>query len=215
MRQRNLIISLLGSAALLLSACGDVGSKPASNSATGGGIDIRNSGTGPGTGFGGYDSGIDANKSVAATTTQERAAACSSFQDYVLDQITVEELTEFSCTVFGFSNGAGAGSDQEAVAICNETVAECVGQNEDFDFGCPFDDIVGCEVTVGQAEVCFNAQVEAVLSVQDQFVCSNASTDPQELEDFSFELPECEAVNSCENSSVVMVNSSTEPGTGG
>jgi hypothetical protein len=196
-------IALAGAITLALSACGDIGSKPATNVSTGPGVDIRNAGTGPGGGGGfgtGWSSGLSASTQVNDLSPTDVQSACNSFETYVLNTIGEEEITEFGCSVDGFLEGFRGETPAEAQAICTQTFDACIAEGGGaIDLGCPMEDALGCaNVTVADVEACTNAQVALVQDNADAFDCSNATNDPQSLEALDFDVPECAPLDNCE-----------------
>lgn len=192
-------------ACLAISACGDIGSKPSSNSSTGTGVDIRNAGTQPGGGFGGSGSSFDSDYADATLISElgagELDGTCDQFADYVIDRFGgVEAVNESFCSFVGYFTAAGeSDTDAEAAQICVAVRDQCLAENEELDIGCPFRDVEGCDVTIGEVEACANAQADIVGSALEDATCTNATSSPEVLEAYDFEdIPECEPVDACD-----------------
>lgn len=195
-----LLVTTLCAASIAAAGCGDISSKPSSNSSTGSGVDFVNSATKPGGGFGGgaHDSGVEESKLLSELSEAEVQTACDNFASYLDDTFTRTGVEELFCEIEGiFTAGFTAQTEEELRQTCAMTRDQCIAEGG-ADLECAYEDVADCDITVAEYEACTTARVEALAEARDSLRCENISLDGDTDEALNLEdLPECQALDAC------------------
>ena len=150
----------------------------------------------------GVDLGPPEDTKLNELSDAEEAEACDNFLEYYDDEISAEERQRASCTFIGILAAAfsGATTDAELQSACAAARDECVMEpvNSESDLSCNFKDFT-CDATVGELEVCLEAEVEQQARFYDGLQCDTLTLETMEStmdEEGEETIPECEPIYS-------------------
>ncbi len=142
----------LAPAALLFTACGDDGVKPAPP----------------------FESSVAAETQVSTLDTAGSESLCNEAEAYWNANVDESALVRMNCTLTALIFG-GLGGGAEG-ASCQDIVNACIaeGSAEPESFSC--DEFIGttCEATVAEVSSCLEAQVNALNSLAASLSCSSS-----------------------------------------